>query len=485
MVRRDKGVDMWLVELKSGRYSLSIDRIQSLDPKPYDYEAEGMLASVMPFATSVATENKLAVSEWVDFFTDYLQSVPGLGAQYWRLEGGPWTQSEWDRRYALILSTAALKGLDVERMHRSAVAYFFGRGYQPACLRSAVQARFRKGLKVTKVCVRENVVRRFLSRHFPTPVEWYGFMLARARVFFGQILPSSVGQALSEARVCLLSLLINCLQYVSLLRLGHYAKTEADAWPGDRATNPHTLTTADAFVVCNPDVGRGVHLIDRRKSLDKVVTIFEWHGPEKEVAALLMIPWTQKNQAFHAEPHVLQRSRSDAEDELLEMLLLSRSFCTRGPTDQLFSVVSETVPTGRRVLARNVNDMLKAVAGHFGLDPKEWSSTCNRVAGMTTACRVAGATETSVIAVTRHARFSTVRRHYRFPFAREPRSEERAASRMIAGATDDCGFRMDDIYLQLRLRVEVRANQLKGLYSADRSKAVRATREGAGRSSKK
>ena len=83
-----------------------------------------------------------------------------------------------------------------------------------------------------------------------------------------------------------------------------------------------------------------------------------------------------------------------------------------------------------------------------------------------------------VIDLSRHARFSTVRRHYRFPFAREPRTENRSASRLVPGATDDCGFCMKDLYVQLQLRCAVRANQLAGFYKENRSQAVRATPPG-------
>ena len=478
IVRRDKLKGRWVVSIAAGELLVHESCIQSCDYKDADHDEEQLLATAVGLAGARSSSRRVDLEEFVELLTRYLDSIPGLGSQYWTLDDPEWTQAQWNRRYVLFLCWVHLKGVDVEKVHRSAKVYFITRAYLPLCLESSVARHTRKCLKALGVSKREAVVSRFLQRRLPVAVEWYPYMIGKAQRLIQEQVKLK-GKDLSDTRVLIVCLLVNCLQFASLLRIGHFAKTEADAWAGEaRSANPHLLANADVLVLVNADVGRGCHPVDRPHSKDLILAINEWQSNRpREVVAVIFLPWTMKNQKHHVEPYHLQRGRSEIEDAVLELLLLSRSFCTRGPTDQFTTIVSTAYEPGRRVLAKHLNETLKSVARHFGFDPRDWSSTCNRVAGITTLCNASGATEIGVIQLSGHASFSTVRRHYRFPLACQPRSENRQAVRLVGATTDDCGIDMKLLEVQLLLRAKVRHQQLLGYYSENRSQHRRAERK--------
>jgi hypothetical protein len=208
--------------------------------------------------------------------------------------------------------------------------------------------------------------------------------------------------------------------------------------------------------------------MDRRRERDLVTVAYEWAGRVETVFAVAFIFWTQKNQQFHAEPFFVKRGRSESEDKLLAHLLQARAFCTTGPVDPFFMAISQVERvSGRRLRSRDVNELMKVVAQEMGFNPADFSTTSNRVAGMTTLCNASGVVELEVIKKSKHASFQTVRRHYRFPVAHTPRSERVVATELV-GLTTDAGFSTDDLVSYLALRAEVRVQEKRGCYASDR-----------------
>jgi hypothetical protein len=240
------------------------------------------------------------------------------------------------------------------------------------------------GAAKTALDSREKMLRRLADRTMALPLGWVEPM--RALLFHWR-------PADNDAIDLSLCYLVIMVQLHTLMRISNWAHTVADH---DARRSPpvvrdrddkHVVRVGDVFLIIN-DRSLGIDLSSRDRSRDRVVPSHLWDlSLPSHVIALVFMVLTKKNTQFYPELKWVKRGNSAAETRLLCDLLTSRSLAPTDPERPFFSRIG-TSGEVRRTRGGDVSLAGKMVARSHGYDPHNFSTTSNRITGISSLAKM-------------------------------------------------------------------------------------------------
>lgn len=289
---------------------------------------------------------------------------------------------------------------------------------------------------------REVMLRRLANRTMALPLGWVEPM--RALLFNWRPLDD----AAIDLSLCYLVIM---MQLHTMMRISNWAHTVADY--DSRRSPPvvrdrddkHVVRAGDVFLIIN-DRSLGIDLASRDRQRDRVVPSHLWDlSLPSHVIAMVFMLLTKKNTQFYPELKYVKRGNSVAETRLLTDLLLSRSLAPADPERPFFSRVGKGGEV-RRTRGGDVSAAGKLVAKSHGYDPHNFSTTSNRISGISSLAKM-GLTPEAIQTQSGHKSSRAVSAHYTQAPSRlsAPRESPPPQSVSVLAFSPNSGWDDDDL----------------------------------------
>lgn len=306
---------------------------------------------------------------------------------------------------------------------------------------------------------RTTMLRRMANRTMALPLGWIEPM--RALLFRWR-------PADNDAIDLSLCYLVIMMQLHTLMRISNWAHTGPDY--ASRRTKPvvqdrddkHVVRGGDVVLIIN-DRCRGIDLSSRDRSRDRVVPSHAWDLQQpSHVIAMVFMVLTKKNTLYYPELKWVKRGNSDPETRFLSDLLTSRALAPTDPEAPFFSRVG-TSGEVRRTRGGDVSIAGKLVARSHGYDPHNFSTTSNRIAGISSLAKVGHDPET-IRSQSGHKSTHSVTAHYTQPHSHTSRRADVSTQGLsVLALSPNSGWGEDDLDEQVMAMGFARARLANGL----------------------
>jgi hypothetical protein len=205
----------------------------------------------------------------------------------------------------------------------------------------------------------------------------------------------------------------------------------------------HAVQCRDVYVWSHPDMSPGKEAATLEGEKRTATRSDEWWGPDETVVAMTFMFWTSKNSGYHVRPYWLKKGRAPSEDQLIDDLLLSMSFCVGGAKHLFFARHSALREAGARLTGATVTGVIKATAEYMGCSPRNFATTSNRSSGAS-AVKESGATPLEVVSWSGHHSLSVPQQHYIFEAPAKEKGTQHRGGLLGVTLDGDLGFSTAD-----------------------------------------
>ena len=248
------------------------------------------------------------------------------------------------------------------------------------------------GAKRIATDTRTIMLRRLANRKMAMPLNW----LPSMRAYLWRWNP------VSNADIDLsLAYLVIMIQLHTLMRISNWAHTAPDF--DARRVKPvardrddkHVVRAGDVFLIIN-DRCIGIALHSRDRSRDRIVPSHLWDRRHPtHVIAMVFVVLTKKSDKYYPELKWVKRGNGGMETQFLTDLLTSLELA---PSGQAYSELPFFCRIGvegevRKTRSSDVSQAGKNVAAAHGFDPHSFSTTSNRVSGISSLAKMGLPTE--------------------------------------------------------------------------------------------